>query len=164
MKLLAILAILATLALAPAWGAVNGTVGGGGGMRYEAVSNLFSGMAAGGLMQTNRVWVIGNGSTTYMLDFSQPQDWYDVANALAGTNLVLCPTNLVPGRELWVFFSATNNYTVTVSNLAGTAIHWALNCTTNGTTSFTVTNGLKAELALLCRASNVIHAVYGHVR
>lgn len=117
-----------------------------------------------GLWQTNRTITIASNATSKTLDFLSERDWYDVP-ILMETNLVLSPTNLMAGREIWVFFSAGNcNYDVTITNTAGTAIYWNFNSPTNGTTSFTVTNGNKAELAIVCRTNNLLHAVYGQYR
>lgn len=113
---------------------------------------------------TNRSDTIPTNATTYNIDFSGVYQHYDVP-ILMTTNLVLSPTNLVQGRELWVFLSADNgNYDVTVTNAAATPIHWNFNGATNGSTSFTVTNGMKAELAIMVRSNNIVHAVYGHYR
>lgn len=130
------------------------------------ISNFFSTniIVQNGLWQTNRTLTIASNSTSATLDFTGPKDWYDVP-VLMETNLVLSPTNLIAGREIWVFFSADNcNYDVTITNSSGTAIYWNFNSLTNGTTSFTVTNGYKAELAIVCRTNNILHAVYGQYR
>lgn len=117
-----------------------------------------------GLWQTNRTITIASNATSKTLDFLSERDWYDVP-ILMETNLVLSPTNLMAGREIWVFFSAGNcNYDVTITNTAGTAIYWNFNSPTNGNSSFTVTNGYKAELSIVCRTNNILHAVYGQYR
>ena len=113
---------------------------------------------------TNRITIIATNATSATLDFDAGTTWYSVP-ALLVTNLVLSPTNLVSGREVWVQFTAGNcNYNVTITNTAANAIHWAFNNSTNGSTSFTVTNGMNAELSIIVRTNSVIHAVYGHFR
>lgn len=129
-------------------------------------SNIFTTniTVSGDIYRTNRTVTIATNATSSTLNFLSDKDWYEVP-ALLVTNLVLSPTNLMAGREVWIFFSAANgNYDVTITNTAGDAIRWNMNGPTNGSTSFTVTNGQRAELVLTCRSNNVIHAVYGHYR
>lgn len=113
---------------------------------------------------TNQSKVIDTNATSAAIDWTAGYQEYR-APVLMKTNLSLWPTNLVPGREIWVRLTAGNgNYDVTLTNLAGTVIHWNLNSPTNGTTSFTVTNGQRVELAIACYGTNEINAVYGHYR
>lgn len=116
------------------------------------------------LFRTNRTVTIATNADSATLDFLSAKDWYEVP-VFMNTNLVLSPTNLMAGREVWVFFSAANgNYDVTITNTAATDIRWNLNSPTNGSTSFTVTNNQRLELAILCRSNNILQAVYGHYR
>lgn len=113
---------------------------------------------------TNRTVTIATNAGSVTLDFLGAKDWYECPVYMQ-TNLVLSPTNLMGGREIWVFFTGSNgNYDVAVTNTAGDAIHWNLNGATNGSTAFTVTNGANAELCITCRSNNILHAVYGQYR
>lgn len=132
----------------------------------EYVSNIFvtNIVVYNGLWQTNRTKTIATNTTSLTLDFLGEKDWYDCPT-LMETNVTLSPTNLMAGRELWVFFSAANgNYDVSITNAAAVDVRWNLNCPTNGSTSFTVTNGGRAELCLTVRTNNILHAVYGQYR
>lgn len=111
---------------------------------------------------TNHSITLATNTTQANLDFSGTYQTVEVPDLLE-TNIVLVTTNLVAGREMWVNFQAPScTYFVTITNTDGYAVHWNLNSTTNGFTSFAVTNGFGTELAIKCYSNNVIKAVYGH--
>lgn len=81
------------------------------------------------------------------------------------TNLVISPTNLVVGQTMKVYFDTNAvTYDVTVTNTAATPIHWNFNVATNGSTSITKTNNLRARLFLTAETNGIITADFGYYR
>lgn len=114
------------------------------------------------LFQTNRTTTIPTNATVYAVDFKGAKDWHDCP-VLYETNLFLYLTNVVAGREMWVFFGPTGpvgNTDITVTNVAGYTIHWVGAYGTNGNFAFTWTNGTVRELSILVRTNNIIDCIY----
>lgn len=99
------------------------------------------------ILWTNNIAAIATNATVQAIDWSQQYNQYTNASSLV-TNLVLTPTNMVSGQDILIVLNAANgNYDVTVTNFLGTPIRWRQGLT-NGSTSFTVTNGTRCELYL----------------
>lgn len=129
----------------------------------NGVVNYANGVTNNSLVRTNSSITIATNATEFTADFSRDV-WYEVPTLMVGA-ITVAPTNLIFGREVWIHFRAANgNYTVAVSNAAGTSIHWAWSSATNGNTDITVTNNTGAELSLKCWSNNVVNAVYGTIR
>lgn len=122
---------------------------------------------------TNSVTLIASNSITAQLDFSTTPDY--VSTDVMRANLSLQLTNLVQGRTVTVYLTGdtnANQRTVTVSTNGMTGanvVRWNFNSPTNGTSDFTVTNGMRAELSLKCvgrnsLGTNEVWAIWGPVR
>lgn len=158
----------------------NGTAAGTneGTINYFFSSNIFTKPVT---IQTNltvNTVIVTNlyGSTTYIasnassaqIDFSPGNGTthYTVTNLANALTLQL--TNLYLDtfgpRDAWIYIETDgNSRTVTVSTngiTTGTRISWGFNSTTNGATSFTVTN--RARLNLVRNRAGVISAAYEH--
>jgi hypothetical protein len=112
---------------------------------------------------TNRAAGIVTNATSATADFS---DTANVNEYFVGwhltTNLVISPTNLVQGRTVRVYFPTNSlTYDVMVTNTAGTVVRWNRNVSTNGSTSFTKTNTIEADLYLKVETNGVITANLG---
>lgn len=123
--------------------------------------------------RTNSVTFIASNATTAQLDFSTTPDY--ISTDVMRANLSLQLTNLIQGRTVTVYLTGDTNAnprTVTVSTNGMTGanvIRWNFNTPTNGTSDFTVTNGMRAELSLKCvgrnsLGTNEVWAVWGPVR
>lgn len=121
---------------------------------------------AGVLTPTNFPGFVATNITSTTVDFSNTanKQIYNVANHLV-SSLAICPTNLVVGRTLAVYFD-TNMLTfdVSVTNVAANQIRWNFNIPTNGSTSFTKTNTMRAKLFLTVETNNIITADMGYYR
>jgi hypothetical protein len=112
---------------------------------------------------TNRAAGIATNATSTTADFG---DTANVNEYFVGwhltTNLVISPTNLVRGRTVRVYFPTNSlTYDVMVTNTAGTVVRWNRNVSTNGSTSFTKTNTIEADLYLKAETNGVITANLG---
>jgi len=111
---------------------------------------------------------IASNAATAQIDFSPGvgTTHYQVTNL--ANNITLNLTNLYLDtfgpRDAWIYFECdSSSHTVTVSTngiTTGTRVSWGFNSTTNGATSFTVTN--RARLNLVRNRAGVISAAYEH--
>jgi len=115
---------------------------------------------------TNRPASIATNATSVTVDFSDTANvqlynaWFHLT-----TNLVVSPTNLVVGRTLAVYFDTNAlTYDVTFTNTAANRLNWNFNVSTNGSTSFTKTNTMRARVFLTAETNGVISAEMGYYR
>lgn len=114
------------------------------------------------LTPTNQTATIASNASSATVDFTTTRRV--LVHSFGNTNLVLSPTNLVDGAQISVEGQGTpNNFDVTFTNAAGTVVRWPLGVSTNGSTSFTVTNG-QGFAVVLTVVSNRIHADLGRYR
>lgn len=115
---------------------------------------------------TNRAALVPTNNATTTVGFSDAENvqiyntWFHLT-----TNLVVSPTNLIVGRTICVRFD-TNALTfdVVVTNTAANPVNWNFNVATNGSTSFTKTNSMRARLYLTAETNGVISADFGYYR
>ncbi len=75
------------------------------------------------------------------------------------TNLVIIPTNMVLGRELYLVFPTNPvTYNLSISNAAGTVVRY-LTQTNNGNAALTKTNSIQMEMSLLSLTNGLSAAV-----
>lgn len=132
----------------------------------EALSNFNANI----IVETNiygSLTTIASNASTAQIDFTPGvgTTHYQMTNMANAVTLQL--TNLYLDtygpRDVWVYFEtdSTGSRNVTVSTngiTTGTRITWGFNSTTNGATSFTVTN--RARLNLVRNRAGVISAAY----
>lgn len=124
------------------WTCTNATTGEG---EWQAISGPIT--------------VIATNATTVAVDWNATYHQY-LSDTLMETNLVLNPTNGIVGHDIFVSLVATNgDYDVTVTNFIEAPIHWRQGLT-NGSTSFTVTNGQRCELYLSPQRDGSYVAIY----
>jgi hypothetical protein len=117
---------------------------------------------------TNSQTLIASNATTAQVDFTTTPDY--VSTDVMRANLSLQLTNLVAGREVAVWLTGdtnANDRTVSVVTngiTAGCKIRWNFNSLTNGTSDFTVTNNMRAELQIKCLSASEVWAIWGPVR
>jgi hypothetical protein len=97
------------------------------------------------------------GSSTVQVDFSTTSTLL-MTNVQSGT-VTLQLTNAVPGQEIAVFATGTNQ-TITISPPASTLLRTSWYGTTNAALSITSTN---AEIRILCESPTVFRAVYANM-
>ena len=114
--------------------------------------------------RTNHTATLATNATWAALDFTGAyQRFY--CSTLMVTNLVLSPTNGVPGRSIQLLLVAANgNYDLTITNASATVVHWAFNNSTNGSTSVTVTNGMRLDVDIRADDDGSYNAVFGYAR
>jgi hypothetical protein len=109
--------------------------------------------------ETNRVTSIASNATTAQIDFTTTAQ-YEITNL--NTAITLQLTNLVQGRDVWVYVrtdGTARNITVATNGLTTmTRITWGFNALTNGATSFTATN--RARINLTCTPVGEVSASY----
>lgn len=115
---------------------------------------------------TNRTLGIATNATSATVGFSDAESIqiYNVGWHLK-TNLVLSPTNLVPGRTIAIYCDTNSlSYDLSITNTAGNAVSWNLNVSTNGSTAVTKTNSLRAQIFLTAQTNGTITAERGYYR
>jgi hypothetical protein len=115
---------------------------------------------------TNRPAGIATNATSVTVGFSDAENvqiynaWFHLT-----TNLVVSPTNLIVGRTICVRFDTNAlTYDVVVTNTAANRVNWNFNVSTNGSTSFTKTNTMRARLYLTAETNGVLSAELGYYR
>jgi len=122
---------------------------------------------------SNRVTLIASNAATAQADFTTTEDY--VSTDVMRANLAVQLTNGVTGRTITFYLTGdtnANNRTVSVSTNGMTGcnvVNWNFNTPTNGSSDFTVTNNMRAELSIkylgqdgLC--TNHFWAIWGPVR
>jgi len=118
------------------------------------------------VVRTNRASSIATNATGVTIDYSDTANineynaWFHLT-----TNLVVSPTNLVVGRTMKVYFDTNSlTYDVTFTNTAANPILWNFNNSTNGSTTFTKTNSMRARAYLTVETNGVILGEFGYYR
>lgn len=117
---------------------------------------------------TNALSLMASNAVTFQADYTGGSPIVQSADYMR-TNVTIYPTNLIVGRVMTFKLRGDLNavdrtVTVATNGLTGNwPIHWAYYPGTNGSTAFTVTNNIGAELSLTVY-SNAISAAYAHFR
>ena len=107
--------------------------------------------------RTNAITYAATNTTSLHIDWTGTE--HVIIPNLLETNLVLIPTNMIVGRELYLtFLPGSLNYNISISNAAGTRVRWNL-ATNSGNAALTKTNTIQVEASLLYQTNGISAAV-----
>lgn len=107
--------------------------------------------------RTNAITYAATNTTSLHIDWTGTE--HVIVPNLLETNLVLIPTNMIVGREIYLtFLPGSVSYNISISNAAGTRVRWNL-ATNSGNAALTKTNTIQVEASLLYQTNGISAAV-----